>query len=77
MGIEFKHNNYQMRPEIYKELNALCENGPFYVETYDQVNGVLNVKIFDVDQRCLNDIVIENGLAVDIIHIYVRGKIGI
>jgi len=68
VNIEFKLNNYQIPPEIYKELNDLCQSGPFYVDAYDQVNGVLNVKIYDADQRCLNDIVVKKGLAVYIIY---------
>jgi len=68
LDIEFKLNNCQIPPEIYKELNDLCQSGPFYVDAYDQVNGVLNVKIYDADQRCLNDIVVEKGLVVDIIY---------
>ncbi len=71
VGIEFKLNNYQMPPEIYRKLNDLCQSGPFYVEPYGQVNGVLNVKIFDADQNCLNDIAVKQGLAVYNIYIYI------
>jgi hypothetical protein len=70
VGIEFKLNNYIMPPEIYKELNALCQSGPFYVEPYGQVDGVLHVKIYDADKLCLNDIVVEKGLAVYKAHMH-------
>ncbi|CAF4478135.1 unnamed protein product, partial [Rotaria sp. Silwood2] len=63
LDIEFKHIDYQMSPETYKELSNLCQSGPFFVESYGQVNGMLNVKIFDLDRLCLNDIVVQKGLA--------------
>ncbi len=69
VGIEFKLNNYMMPLEIYNELNTLCQEGSFLVESYGQVNGVLNVKIYDVDKHCLNDIFVEKGLAVYITYI--------
>lgn len=67
IGIELKLENYEMPPETYKELNYLCQGGPFFVEPDGQVDGVLHVKIFDVDQLCLNDFVVKKGLAVYIL----------
>ncbi|CAF0987303.1 unnamed protein product [Rotaria sordida] len=60
---DFKLVSYQMPPETYKQLNNLCQTGPFSVESHGQVNGMLNVKIFDGDYRCLNDIAVQNRLA--------------
>jgi hypothetical protein len=62
--IEWKLENYQMSSEAYEELNSLCRGGPFFIEIDGEMNGILNVKIFDFDQRCLNDVVVEKGLAV-------------
>jgi hypothetical protein len=68
MGVHFKLINYQTPPEIYKELSALCQGGSsFFVEPYNQINEIWGVKIYDADQCCLNDIVVEKGLAVCII----------
>ena len=64
VDVEFKLNNYQMPPEIYKELYALFQGGPFFVQPDSQDNGIFYVKIFDADHRCLNDVVVEKGLAV-------------
>jgi hypothetical protein len=64
VGVEWKLTNYEMSPEIYKELNALCQGGPFYVQLDEHVNDVLNVRIFDADGHCLNDAVVQRGLAV-------------
>ena len=63
--IEWKLVNYQMPPETYKELSYLCQRGRFFVQPDGEMNGVLNVRIFDVDQQCLNDVLVEKGLAVD------------
>jgi hypothetical protein len=68
-GIEFKLDNHQMSTETYKELCTLCRGDSFFVEPFEQVDDVWYVKIFDIDQRCLNDIVIEKRLAVYIIYI--------
>ncbi|CAF4858862.1 unnamed protein product [Rotaria socialis] len=62
-GIEYKLNNHEMALETYKELNDLRQTGPFYIEPCEASNGTLLAKLYDVDERCLNDIIVEKGLA--------------
>jgi hypothetical protein len=68
--IEWELQNYQMSLEAYNELNSLCQGGPFFVEHDGEVNGLLNVKIYDIDEQCLNDVVIDKGLAVCILLLF-------
>ncbi|CAF3443228.1 unnamed protein product [Rotaria socialis] len=62
-GIEYKLNNHEMALETYKELNDLRQTSPFYIEPCEASNGTLLVKLYDVDESCLNDIIVEKGLA--------------
>jgi hypothetical protein len=64
MGVEFKLNNYQMPAETYKALCDLCLGDSFFVQPYNQVGDIWNVKIVDIDQHCLNDIIIQRELGV-------------
>ena len=64
-NIEWKLENYEMSSEVYKELSSLCQGGPFFVEYDVERTGVLNAKIYDADGQCLNDVVVDKGLAVD------------
>lgn len=63
-GVEFKLDSYQIPSGTLEQLRIMCQAGPFYVEPHDRMNGVLFVKIFDDQKRCLNDAVITQGLAV-------------
>ena len=67
-GVEFKLKNDQIPFETYSELRSLCLGTSFFVEASEQMHNIWNVKIFDVDERSLNDIVVEKGLAVCIIY---------
>lgn len=50
--------------ETYEEIYKLCKNGPFFIEPVDSTDGLLNIRVLDADERCLNDIVLEFNLAV-------------
>ena len=67
MGVEFKLNNYRMPAETYRVLCDLCRRDSFLVQPYNQVGDIWSVKIVDIDQRCLNDIIVQKGLGVYII----------
>ncbi|CAF2121901.1 unnamed protein product [Rotaria magnacalcarata] len=69
--IEYKLNNHEMGLETYKELNDLRQTGPFYIEPCETSNGALLVKLYDVDESCFNDIIVEKGLAVLILYTYI------
>jgi hypothetical protein len=48
----------------YEEIYKLCKNGPFFIEPVDCTDGLLNIRILDADDRCLNDVVLELNLGV-------------
>lgn len=65
MDIQFKPDNkFSISNETHKKLYNILQPGPFSVEICGKINDVLNVKIFDDDQYCLNDTIVNRGLAV-------------
>ncbi|CAF1002371.1 unnamed protein product, partial [Didymodactylos carnosus] len=51
-------------PTIRQQLINLCENGPFYIKPKCYLYGNLCVEIYDADNTCLNDIIIQHNIGV-------------
>ena len=62
--IEFRLENHQMPLETWNELKWQCRGGPFYLQAFGQAEEILDVKIVDRDDQCLNDLLVKKGLAV-------------
>ncbi|CAF1193535.1 unnamed protein product [Adineta ricciae] len=62
--VYFLPDDTQWAPDTYKEVYQLCKNTPFFIEPTGRLNGLLTIRIFDADNRSLNDLVIEWNLAV-------------
>ncbi|UJR24461.1 hypothetical protein I4U23_005837 [Adineta vaga] len=62
-GIEYKLENHEMPLKTYDQLKYLCRGGPFQIQPCGQFNGILNVKIYDHDNQCLNDLLVQRGFA--------------
>lgn len=63
-GVDFKLDSYQIPSGTLEQLRTMYQSGPFDIEPHSRMNGILFVKIFDYEKRCLNDIVVAQGLAV-------------
>lgn len=63
-GVELKLDHYQIPRETLSQLKHMCQTGPYYVEPHNRLNDILYVKIFDNQNHCLNDYLVEQGQAV-------------
>ena len=68
--VYFLPDDTQWAPDTYNEVYQLCKNTPFFIEPTGRLNGLLTIRIFDADNRSLNDIVIEWNLAVRFCHLF-------
>ena len=50
--------------DVYEHLDQLRHRGPCYIEPISSIGGVLHVKIFGINQTCVNDIIVEESLLV-------------
>ncbi|CAF1048098.1 unnamed protein product [Adineta ricciae] len=62
-GIEFLLHNYQLPQSTFHRLKYLCRGGPFNIYPHNEIHEVLNVVIRDLDDQCLNDLLVKEGLA--------------
>ena len=54
----------QITTDVYEQLDGLCGRGLCYIEPVSSVDGVLHVKIFGINQTCVNDIILERERSV-------------
>ena len=62
--VSFLPDDGRWSPDAYHEVCTLCKDGPFFIEPTGELNGLVTIRICDVDNRSLNDIVVELKLAV-------------
>jgi hypothetical protein len=54
----------KMTTDVYEQLDHLCRRGLCCIQPISPIDGVLHVNIFGIDQKCVNDIIVEGSLLV-------------